>query len=102
MKRNLLISSTLIKILLFFSLTKLIYFYIFFIILIGISACLGIVIPGKNLCYYYLSRRGLITSCTQSCMTLIWSFISTYGEKSINLEEIVLKDGEIYCPFEVC
>ena len=102
MRLTLLISSILIEILLFIFINQVNkLFSLILVILIGMSIGLGIAIPGKNLCYYYPKRRGLIGSLTQSSMILIGSFISVCGEKIINPEKVVLKDGEVYYPLEV-
>ena len=65
------------------------------------SVGLGINIQGKNLCYYYPERKGLIISCTKFIMIIIGAFISVYGEKLINPSKIVLKKGEIFYPLEI-
>ena len=102
MKITLLISSILIEFLLFLFINQVNKLYsLILIVLIGMSVGFGIVIPGKNLCYYYPKRRGLIGSCSQSFMILTGAFISVFGEKIINPNKVVLKEGEIYYPLEI-
>lgn len=102
MRATLLISFTLIEIFLFLFInqTNKIFTFIL-IVLLGMSVGIGMVVPGKNLCFYYPERKGLIGSCIQSVMILIAAFITVFGEKFINPEKYVLKKEENYYPLEI-
>ena len=102
MKLTLLISSVSIEVLLFlFIIQTNKILTMILVCLIGMSLGLGVSIPMKNLCHYYPEKKGLVGSCSISCMTIIGALISVFGESFINPDAVVLQKGDIYYPEDI-
>lgn len=102
MHLTLIINSFILEILIIIFISqKNIWITFLLITLIGMTIGAVITIPGKNICYYYPNKRGIIMSLTASFTIIIGSVINVIGEKIINPEKIVLKEHEIYYPFNV-
>ena len=78
-----------------------IYITFLIIILIGMTIGSVITIPGKNICFYYPDKRGIITSLMTSINVIIGSIINVFGEKIINPKRITLKENETYYPIHI-
>ena len=101
MHLTLIISSILIELLVFlFIIQKNIY--ITFLIIISFGICIGtsITIPRKNICLYYPEKKGMLMGLLTSIIMVFLSIISVIGEKIINPNKIVLKEGETYYHFD--
>ena len=103
MKLTLLISSVLIEVIFFiFILQANKILTMILVSLIGMSLGLGVSIPMKNLCHYYPEKKGLVGSCSISCMTIIAALVSVFGESFINPDAVELQKGDIYYPEDIC
>ena len=102
MHLTLIINSIILEILIFVFISQQnIYLTFVLIILIGMTIGSVITIPGKNICFYYPKKRGLIISLITSCNVIIGSMINVLGEKIINPEKITLKKNETFYPINI-
>jgi MFS family permease len=97
MHLTLIIGSVILELLIFIFITQTnIYITFLLIILIGMTIGSVITIPGKNICFYYPKKRGMIISLITSCNVIVGSFVNVLGEKIINPEKVTLKKNETY------
>lgn len=102
MHLTLLINSILLEILIFFFvLQKNIYLTFLIIIFIGINIGAIIAIPGKNICFYYPNKKGIIMGLITSTNIICGAIINVLGEKIINPKKVILKEGETYYPLDI-
>ena len=102
MHLTLIFNSIILEILvLIFILQKNIWITFILIILIGMTIGAVISIPGKNICFYYPEKRGIIMSLLTSINVIIGSIVNVLGEKIINPEKITLKKNETYYPIDI-
>ena len=102
MHLTLIFNSIILEILvLIFILQKNIWITFILIILIGMTIGAVISIPGKNICFYYPEKRGIIISLLTSINVIIGSIVNVLGEKIINPEKITLKKNETYYPIDI-
>ena len=102
MHLTLIICSILIELLIFiFILLKNIYITFAILILLGI--CIGTcsTLPRKNICLYYPEKKGILMGLMTSCLILFIANINVIGEKIINPNKIILKEGETYYPLDI-
>ena len=96
------ISTILLEFLIFiFVLQRNIWITFILIILIGINVGSVITIPGKNICFYYPEKKGMIMALTNSFMFICAAITNVVGEKIINPNKIILKKDETYYPLYV-
>ena len=102
MHLTLIINSLILEFLVFiFIYQRNIWITFLLIILIGMTIGSVITIPGKNICFYYPEKKGIITSLMTSCNVIIGSMLNVFGEKIINPNRIILKENETYYPINV-
>ena len=102
MHLTLIINTIILEFLIFlFIIQRNIWITFLLIILIGMTIGSVITIPGKNICFYYPEKRGIITSLMTSITVIIGSIINVFGEKIINPEKITIKENETYYPISI-
>ena len=102
MHLTLLINSILLEIFIFFFiLQRNIYLTFLIIIFIGINIGTIIAIPMKNICFYYPNNKGIIMGLITSFNIIFGAIMNVLGEKIINPNKIIIKEGETYYPLEI-